>query len=175
MSTAIERCDNLYQLVQALGVRLQARNLTVTAAESCTGGGIAQAFTTVPGSSTWFQAGFVTYADWAKTRYLGVKPESLRDFGAVSEPVALEMAAGALRAGQADFAVAATGIAGPDGGSEQKPVGTVWLAWTCKGSRDKLHKVSQCYHFSGDRDQIRKQAVAEAVTGLLRLLEESRA
>ncbi|MFL0798375.1 MAG: nicotinamide-nucleotide amidohydrolase family protein [Cellvibrionaceae bacterium] len=158
---------DIHKIAQTLGMRLQQRNLTVTTAESCTGGGVAQAITSIAGSSKWFHTGFVTYADWSKQQQLGVSQENLCEFGAVSEMVAREMVEGALLAAKSDIAVAVTGIAGPDGGSAEKPVGTVWLAWASKNSET----ICQCMHFDGNRDQVREQAVACALDGLLSLID----
>lgn len=158
--------DN-YSLAQKLGMRLQHRNVVVTTAESCTGGGLGQAITAIPGSSQWYHIGYITYGDWAKREQLGVTQESLSDFGAVSEVVACEMAEGALAASKSHLSVAITGIAGPDGGSAEKPVGTVWLAWAGKG----IETISQCRHFEGSRDLVREQAITCALEGLINLVE----
>ncbi|MFA5495916.1 MAG: CinA family protein, partial [Porticoccaceae bacterium] len=147
-----------------LGALLAARDWRVTCAESCTGGGVAAAITAVPGSSRWFEAGFVSYANSAKERLLDVRPATLAAWGAVSEAVVEEMARGALRAAGADLAVAVSGIAGPDGGSPDKPVGTVWFAWATASAME-----TACHRFPGDRDAVRQQAVAEALRGLIRL------
>lgn len=149
-----------------LGERLRALGWHITTAESCTGGGVSQAITAIPGSSLWFESGFVTYANSAKTRLLGVAAEALAAEGAVSEIVARQMAVGALDAAQADLAVAITGVAGPDGGSPAKPVGTVWFAWA---TRNDVR--AQLRQFSGDRAQVRAQAVAVALQGALDMLD----
>lgn len=119
--------SELMRLSEQVGLALKARGATVTTAESCTGGWLAKAITDTAGSSAWFERGFVTYSNEAKAQMIGVREETLAQHGAVSEPVVVEMAIGALKAARADFAVAISGIAGPDGGSEEKPVGTVWL------------------------------------------------
>ena len=124
-----------FRLASELGATLAARGWRVTCAESCTGGGVACAITEVAGSSRWFETGFVTYANDIKTAVLGVQQTTLATHGAVSEQVVREMALGALERSGADYAIAVSGIAGPEGGTEDKPVGTVWLAW---GSVDKL-------------------------------------
>lgn len=153
----------LYELSGRVGDALKARNLMMAAAESCTGGWIGQAVTMVPGSSKWFDRGFVTYTNEAKQDMLGVSIETLNEFGAVSEQTVREMVAGALVRSRAQVAVAVSGIAGPDGGSRQKPVGTVLLAWGEKGGGIK----AQAFHFQGDRDAVRRQSVIAALEGLL--------
>lgn len=132
--------------------------LSVSCAESCTGGLLAGQFTTLAGSSAWFNMSWVTYSNEAKQRLLGVSAEVLQTFGAVSEQTVRQMAQGALQAAQADFAVSISGIAGPDGGSETKPVGTVWF-----GLANKHGTEASCQHFSGNRDEVRQQAVAFAL------------
>lgn len=151
-------------LATQLGHQLAARRWRVTCAESCTGGGVAAAITEVAGSSRWFETGFVTYANIAKERLLGVKSETLEEHGAVSEAVVREMAHGALWEAGADLAVAISGVAGPDGGTAEKPVGTVWFAWI---TADALE--TRCCHFDGDRQAVRHQAVVTALRGLIRL------
>ena len=156
----------LYALSGRVGDALKARKLMMAAAESCTGGWIGQAVTMVPGSSKWFDRGFVTYTNEAKQDMLGVSAETLKEFGAVSEQTVREMVAGALTRSRAKIAVAVTGIAGPDGGSPAKPVGTVLLAWGKKGGSIK----AQAIRFQGDRDAVRRQTVIAALEGLLALL-----
>jgi len=138
----------------------------LTVAESCTGGWIAKTLTDLPGSSAWFEYGFTTYGNNAKTDLLGVSPGLIDTFGAVSKEVAEAMAMGALNRSGADLAVAVTGIAGPDGGTADKPVGTVWFAWAIKDTG--LHSATHC--FSGDRNAVREQTVAMALQGLLPML-----
>lgn len=133
-------------------------------AESCTGGGLAYQLTSVPGSSRWFERGFVTYSNEAKQELLGVSSVTLARFGAVSKEVALEMAEGALCHSHANLALAITGVAGPDGGSPEKPVGTVWFGVASRG-----HSSAVCRWFSGDRTLIRQQAIEYAIS----LLEET--
>lgn len=154
--------DESYLLAEQLGQRLRVRGAKVTTAESCTGGGIAYALTAVPGSSLWFDCGFVTYSNEAKSRLLGVPEAILRAYGAVSGEVVGAMASGAARAASADFAVAVSGIAGPDGGSTTKPVGTVWFAWYHAAGLS-----TECRHFAGDRTAVREQAITVALQGLL--------
>ncbi len=153
----------IYELAGRVGDALKTRSLMMTAAESCTGGWIGQAITMVPGSSKWFDRGFVTYTNEAKQEMLGVSAETLRNFGAVSEQTVREMVAGALARSRAQVAVAVSGIAGPDGGSRQKPVGTVLIAWGTKGH----DAVAQAVRFAGDRDAVRRQSVIAALEGLL--------
>ncbi|MBO4217573.1 MAG: CinA family protein [Clostridia bacterium] len=141
---------------------LTEKNMTVSTAESCTGGLISGAITSVPGSSAVFGYGFVTYANDAKRRLTGVKPATLKKFGAVSSQTAFEMAVGARLTARSDYAVAATGIAGPDGGSDEKPVGLVYVAVASKNSVVVRENV-----FSGGRAEIRTQTVEEALKLLL--------
>jgi nicotinamide-nucleotide amidase len=156
-----------YQLAEQLGRHLSASGANVTAAESCTGGGIAQAITAVPGSSGWFDYGFVTYSNQAKTRLLGVSETLLQDKGAVSSEVVSAMATGATRVAGCQFGVAVSGIAGPGGGTAEKPVGTVWLAWAYPGGI-----ISERHWFVGDRAQVREQAVVVALVRLVQLTSE---
>ena len=142
-----------------------SRGWVLATAESCTGGGIGAAITAVPGSSAWFDGGVISYSNRAKQCLLGVSAESLAESGAVSEPVVRQMAQGALQCCAADLAVAVSGIAGPDGGSAEKPVGTVWIAWAqADGKVTVRHFV-----FAGDRQSVRQQTVAAALQGLLEL------
>lgn len=157
--------SRLTDLAAQLGSALKQQAAQVTTAESCTGGGIAEAITRIAGSSAWFEAGFVTYSNSQKTRLLGV-PESLfAEVGAVSREVVDAMARGAQQGSGARYAVAVSGIAGPGGGSPDKPVGTVWLAWASDDRR-----FAQRYCFSGDRQAIREQSVEAALVGLIRLV-----
>lgn len=158
--------ESILTLASQLGELLEARDLKITTAESCTGGGISEAITAISGSSAWFEYGFVTYANSAKQALLGVTSKSLESYGAVSEQVVVEMAQGALEKSGADIAIAVSGIAGPGGGSEEKPVGTVWLAWAQKGKGVS----ASMFLFSGDRLQVRSRAVAEGMLGAIRKL-----
>lgn len=151
-----------------LGNALRQLGLRVTTAESCTGGGIAEAITRVSGSSGWFDTGFVTYANHSKMRWVGVSEEDLAQFGAVSEPVVRAMAEGALEAADADLAVAVSGIAGPDGGTPDKPVGTVWFAWAVRDQGT----ISQCRRIQGNRRDVRAQTVLHGMQGLITELEK---
>ncbi|WDW96071.1 nicotinamide-nucleotide amidase [Salmonella enterica] len=154
--------SELMRLSEQVGLALKARGATVTTAESCTGGWLAKAITDIAGSSAWFERGFVTYSNEAKAQMIGVREETLAQHGAVSEPVVVEMAIGALKAARADFSVAISGIAGPDGGSEEKPVGTVWFAFA-SGSGEGITR-REC--FSGDRESVRRQATTYALQTL---------
>ena len=153
----------LTALAAKLGAILKGRGMMLATAESCTGGGIAEAVTRVPGSSAWFDCAFVTYSYEAKTSMLGVHRDTLVDYGAVSEETAREMADGAISRSRAQVAVAVTGIAGPDGGMPDKPVGTVWFAWKFP----KKPVISELCHFAGDRESIRHQTVTHALNKLL--------
>jgi nicotinamide-nucleotide amidase len=155
--------DGLLDLAIALGEALQRRGLHVATAESCTGGLIASAITDVAGSSGWFDRGFVTYSNKAKVEMLGVRAETLAAHGAVSEATAAEMAAGALAHSGADLAVAVTGIAGPDGGTPAKPVGTVCFAWARRGRA----LATATRQLAGDRAAVRAATVRAALQGLL--------
>jgi nicotinamide-nucleotide amidase len=155
----------LATLARSLGERLRVKRRKLALAESCTGGWLAKCATDVAGSSQWFDRGFVAYSNRAKQDLLGVGAQALLQFGAVSAQVAAEMAEGALLRSNADLALAVTGIAGPDGGSPEKPVGLVWFAWRMRGGEPRV--VEQ--RFAGDRDAVRRQAVAYA---LQRLIEE---
>ncbi|WLH47476.1 CinA family protein [Pseudomonas beijingensis] len=154
--------DDITELAAELGRRLQLLNAHVTTAESCTGGGIAEAITRIPGSSAWFEAGYVTYSNRQKSQQLDVPAELFEKVGAVSREVVEAMAQGAQRKSLARFAVAVSGVAGPDGGSPSKPVGTVWLAW---GVGETL--ISELRFFAGNRDEVRRQTVKAALEGLL--------
>jgi nicotinamide-nucleotide amidase len=151
------------ELAEKLGKVLNQKELMLATAESCTGGGIAQAITEISGSSAWFDRGFVTYSNLAKVQMLQVSQSVLNKYGAVSKEVAKQMVLGALINSGADLAVSVTGIAGPGGGSEQKPVGTVYIAWGIKGEGVGCKK----YVFSGNRTEIRKQTVILALKGCL--------
>ncbi len=153
-------------LAAQVGIALEAQGLMLATAESCTGGGVAQAITEISGSSEWFERGFVTYSDESKCELLGVSPETIRLHGAVSEAVAREMVAGALQHSHAQVALAVTGIAGPSGGTPEKPVGTVWFAWGMRGG--ETH--ARLHHLSGNRAEIRVQSVRIALQGVLELL-----
>ena len=156
--------DSLTDLAAQLGAALNALGAQVSTAESCTGGGIAEAITRVAGSSAWFEVGFVTYSNTQKTRQLGVPEAFFDEVGAVSREVVEAMARGAQQVSGARFSVAVSGVAGPGGGSPDKPVGTVWLAWA---AGDDLF--SRRCQFPGDRQAVREQTVRAALVGLIRL------
>lgn len=156
-------------LAQELGSALLARGEWLAVAESCTGGWLAQAVTAIAGSSGWFDRGFVTYSNGAKVDMLGVPETTLERHGAVSEATARAMAQGVLAHSRVDWAVAITGIAGPSGGSPEKPVGTVCFAWAAKEGGCE----AQTCHFAGDRAAVREQSVRQALTGLLQRLAAS--
>lgn len=151
--------SELMQLSEQVGQALKARGATVTTAESCTGGWVAKTLTDIAGSSAWFERGFVTYSNEAKSQMIGVSEATLLDHGAVSEPVVVEMAIGALRAARADYAISVSGIAGPDGGRAEKPVGTVWFGVASASGQG----VTQRECFAGDREAVRRQATAYAL------------
>src|SRR3990167_1896208 len=159
--------QRLEQLAAELGQQLLLVKAQVTTAESCTGGGIAEAITRIPGSSAWFEAGYVTYSNAQKTKQLSVPEALFVTVGAVSQEVVEAMVRGAQAHSGARFAVAVSGVAGPDGGSAEKPVGTVWLAW---GDGAQLFSVRR--QFAGDRSEVRRQTVEDALAGLLRLAAE---
>jgi nicotinamide-nucleotide amidase len=152
--------NSLYEL-------LKAHQYKLVTAESCTGGLLAAAITSLPGSSLWFDRGFVTYSNLSKQQQLLVKPQTLEHYGAVSEQTAREMAEGALKNSNAHISLSVTGIAGPDGGSTDKPVGTVWFAWA---SSDIFETFAKVHYFKGDRSEIRRQATDFALVTLYEIL-----
>jgi nicotinamide-nucleotide amidase len=155
-------------LVKQLADKLLANKLIMSTAESCTGGWISQSLTALAGSSVWFDSGFVTYSNEAKQRLLDVPAALFVEGGpgAVSEETVLAMTAGAIANSRANLAVAVSGIAGPDGGTEEKPVGTVWIAWQWEAK-----SLARCFHFSGDRESVRQATVLAALDGCLLLLD----
>ena len=159
--------DSTRLLAQQVGVALKAQGMTLVTAESCTGGGVAQAITMISGSSDWFDRGFVTYSNTSKEEVLGVSPHTLAEQGAVSEQTVREMVDGALQYSRAQVAVSVSGVAGPAGGSPEKPVGMVWFAWA---TNDTVQAV--CHQFSGDRDTVRAKSVQTALQGVLNLLNK---
>ncbi|MDR2239727.1 MAG: nicotinamide-nucleotide amidase [Zoogloeaceae bacterium] len=160
---------DLEALSARVGQALLERKLFLACAESCTGGWVAEAVTAIGGSSQWFERGYVTYSNAAKQELLGVKADTLRREGAVSEAVAREMAAGALQRSHAQAALAISGVAGPTGGSPDKPVGTVCFAWVLRNGAP----TAETKRFSGDREAVRRQSVMHALRGLLERLPES--
>jgi nicotinamide-nucleotide amidase len=154
----------LLQLTSQVAQHLLAVNWRLSVAESCTGGWLGKCCTDLAGSSIWFERGFITYSNQAKQDLLHVNESTIKQFGAVSEQTAREMVLGALAASTGDISVAITGISGPDGGTIDKPVGTVWFAWSNKYSVVQ----TQCCHFEGDRESIRRQAVKFALQGIIK-------
>lgn len=159
--------DQQYAAAARLGEALRVRQWQISVAESCTGGWLGAAITAVPGSSAWFQAGFITYSNEAKQQLLGVSRETLAAHGAVSEAVVAEMARGAAAQTHAQCAIAISGVAGPGGGSEKKPVGTVCCGWWIDG-----RSVTETFHFEGDRNAVRSQSVLAALARAATLLAE---
>jgi nicotinamide-nucleotide amidase len=157
---------DLQQLARAVGVRLQARDEMLVTAESCTGGWIAKACTDVAGSSRWFQGGVVAYSNSLKADLLGVPGDLLAQHGAVSEPVVKAMATLVLARTGSSVAVAVSGVAGPDGGTDDKPVGTVWLAWAWRESDGSLRTETLREQFPGARDEVRRWTVQRALQRL---------
>lgn len=157
----------LQALAETVARKMTADGAFMATAESCTGGWVAKCCTDLPGSSRWFLGGVVAYADAAKEALLDVPPGLLRQHGAVSEPVVRAMAEGALDRFGADCSVAVSGVAGPDGGSPDKPVGTVWFAWAGRGAGGEKIVTSRCEQLPGDRESVRRWTVRYALTGLL--------
>ena len=154
-------------LINELAQVLKERGLVCATAESCTGGLIGAALTSVSGSSEWYVGGVISYANSVKTVLLGVNEADLEAQGAVSEPVVRGMALGACRVTGADVACAVSGVAGPGGGTPEKPVGTVWIGWSKYGETR-----AEKFHFNGDRDAVRAQTVTEAIQGILDWMKE---
>ncbi|MDJ0709381.1 MAG: nicotinamide-nucleotide amidohydrolase family protein [Woeseiaceae bacterium] len=161
---------SLQKLSEAVVNDLASTAKAVATAESCTGGWIAKSITDVAGSSAVFGYGIVSYSNGAKESILGVRNATIEEHGSVSEAVVNEMAEGALRLSGADIAVAVSGIAGPEGGTEEKPVGTVWFAWAVRDGSDALVD-SSCELFTGDRELVRELTVAHALQGVLERIE----
>jgi nicotinamide-nucleotide amidase len=159
--------DALYPLAEETGLALKAKGWMLATAESCTGGWVGEIVTAVPGSSAWYDRGFITYTNVSKQEMLGVQAEILAQHGAVSEETVREMASGTLLHSQANISLAISGVAGPGGGSPDKPVGTVCFAWAIK---DGVVKSERCL-FSGDRREVRRQAVEHALQGVLALIQ----
>ena len=156
--------DELSKLAEQVGAALKSRGLMLATAESCTGGWVGEVVTSVAGSSHWYDRGFITYTNESKQEMLGVSANTLAEYGAVSEQTVREMAAGALKHSRAHITLAISGIAGPEGGSPDKPVGTVCVAWAMRNGVEQ----SQTMHFLGDRLAVRQQAVVAALQGALR-------
>jgi nicotinamide-nucleotide amidase len=159
--------SQLQALAETVGVRLRAARQMLVTAESCTGGWIAKIVTDIAGSSDWFDCGLVAYSYEAKQALLSVNPHTLEAHGAVSRETVIEMVSGALVHSGASVAVAVTGIAGPGGGTADKPVGTVWAAWKRRGG----YPQARLFHFDGDREAVRRQTVAAALAGLVEMSE----
>ena len=155
-------------LAAQVGGVLKSHGLMLATAESCTGGGVAQAITEVAGSSAWFERGFITYSNLSKQQMLGVRETTLKQHGAVSELTVREMVAGALQHSAAQVALAVSGIAGPDGGTVDKPVGTVWFAWGIKHGNTR----AQRHQLRGNRAEVRAQSVHIALQGVVDLLNQ---
>lgn len=166
METHTPTDESLHALAQTLAEALTQRREMLVSAESCTGGWIAKVLTDLPGSSAWFECGVVAYSYEAKEALLGVNPHTLEQHGAVSEETAVEMVSGALARSGATIAVAVTGIAGPSGGTPEKPVGMVWIAWKRRGG----YAHAEVFRFDGDREAVRRQTVARALEGVQRIL-----
>lgn len=158
--------DDLLQSARNTAAIMEQHHGMLVTAESCTGGWIAKLLTDIPGSSAWFDGGVVAYSYQAKEALLGVRPQTLEQHGAVSEETVIEMVSGALARFGAGVAVAVTGIAGPGGGTQDKPVGSVWLGWKLRGG----YAHSELCHFDGDRDAVRRQTVARALQGVQDIL-----
>lgn len=151
-------------LINKLANYLIKHKMMLASAESCTGGLIAKLCTDMAGSSSWFERGMVTYSNQAKTEMLGVKQSTIETYGAVSQQVVEQMVLGTLKNSHASIAVAVTGIAGPTGGSAQKPVGTVWIAWATKQTQSQ-----EMFVFKGNREKVREQTAIKAIEGLLNI------
>lgn len=165
MKRGFLKVEKLKLLSEEVGALLQQKDEVMVSAESCTGGGVASAITDISGSSAWFDRAFITYSNEAKMEMLGVKPETLESVGAVSQQVVKEMAEGALANSRGTISVSISGIAGPTGGTEDKPVGTVWFGWSYKGTT-----IEECCLFDGDRSSVRYQACIHALEGIQKLL-----
>lgn len=161
--------QQLAEIAEQIGDTLQALRLMLITAESCTGGWVGQVVTSISGSSHWYDRGFITYSNASKREMLGVSTDILSRFGAVSEQTARAMAEGAVNSGVGRVSLAITGIAGPGGGSEDKPVGLVWFAWAGNGRQSR----TESCQFDGDRQTVRRQAVAHALHGVLRFLRNN--
>jgi nicotinamide-nucleotide amidase len=156
--------NDFIPLAQTIADVLEKKQWTLATVESCTGGWLSKVCTDQPGSSIWFDCGFVTYSNQSKQNLVNVNKKTLEKYGAVSEQTAIEMAQGALSHSSADISVAITGIAGPDGGTVEKPVGIVWFAWAIKNQDTKTQK----HQFKGGREQVRVQAVIAALQGIIK-------
>mgnify|MGYP000951337223 CR=1 FL=1 len=167
----MESMSELEKLAERLGAALLSRGESLVVAESCTGGWVGQAVTAVPGSSAWYERCYITYSNTAKREMLGAQQTTLDQYGAVSPQTAQEIAIGALNRSHAHISVSITGIAGPDGGTAEKPVGMVCFAWAAQEGLVQ----QETRYFTGDRETIRRQAVATALQGILRILDNATA
>lgn len=158
--------QKISELAQQLGKCLKEQRLTLATAESCTGGWVAKAITDLPGSSEWFEGSIVCYSNALKQGLLGVSEKTLEGFGAVSRETVTAMTEGVFERTPADVAISVSGIAGPDGGSAEKPVGTVWLCWGKRGEEASALE----FHFEGDREAVRLQSVEKALSSVMDLL-----
>jgi nicotinamide-nucleotide amidase len=161
--------QSIQSAAKRLGARLLMKRLRLATAESCTGGWVAKVITDIAGSSDWFECAIVSYSNHSKHHFLGVPDGLLLDHGAVSENTVLAMLRGLFEQSRADAGISISGIAGPTGGSDDKPVGTVWIAWGLRGQM--AH--TQMFRFDGDRNQVRIQSVAAAIDALLELIEDA--
>jgi nicotinamide-nucleotide amidase len=161
--------DKIELLVETLAQLALDKRIRIATAESCTGGWIAQEITAIAGSSDWFECGFITYSNEAKQQMLGVPKSLFISDGAVSEPVVVAMAKGAVQNSRAQLSVSVSGVAGPGGGTELKPVGTVWIGWYYEGKEAEAY----CFQFSGNRQSVRQQAVIAALKGLIKQLNKN--
>lgn len=159
--------DTITHLAQHLGKQLKKQQAQVTTAESCTGGGIAEAITRISGSSSWFEAGYITYSNKQKTLMLNVPHQLFDTVGAVSQEVVMAMVAGAIAKSNAQYGVAVSGVAGPTGGTEHHPVGMVWFAWYANNQ-----SYTHCAQFKGNRESVREQTIQLALHGLIRLTQQ---
>jgi nicotinamide-nucleotide amidase len=157
---------DLQKEINQLNNQLIKRRLTICTAESCTGGLISKLFTDKPGASEWFDCAFITYTNQAKKQMLGVKQSTLTNSGAVSQPTVLEMSEGAIKNSESNISIATSGVAGPDGGTKEKPIGMVWISWSGRN----YETVSECFYFDGDRDSIRFQAAKAAIKGAVKYI-----
>ena len=162
MTLSVLQQNELIQIADRLGKRLSANDFTIATAESCTGGGIAQAITAIAGSSAWFEGGIITYSNQMKHQLLAVSEDVLIEHGAVSQLVVEAMAHGVAEVCDSQVSVAVSGVAGPGGGSAEKPVGTVWIGWWINGQL-----FSECHRYDGDREMVRYQTIMDALAGVL--------
>ena len=159
--------EKIHQLSKEVASHLTRRQQTLVTAESCTGGGIGACLTDVAGSSSWFLGGIISYSNAVKVKLLSVEESTLQQYGAVSEKVVEQMAKSAIASFDADYAVAVSGVAGPGGGSEEKSVGTVWIAWAHQSSQGGIENIStQQYQFLGNRNAVRQQTIMHALDEL---------